>query len=787
MYKKFLAVAIICAIMVGMFPVPIAAVSPPAPLHLIDFSDARMAAYDAYLHAGAQVSMERVAGFARSGSHSMRLTNTTGNFTSGEGNFLRFDLPQPFTYGGEYEVSWWVYIPEDRNPDKTTIPGGGLVLNSVFGSADHQPTNATDLNSTTPMGEWVQFTTNFRVDDNTGDVEHLIFRFRVNEPYRVPSVWYIDGITVNFLGVPEVLNWDLSLPSIYEAFAGRFLFGNIWSSTAQMGDVATHNMFLHHYNSVTASNHHKVSFLLGNEANEWNWNFAQADAIVDWAEENDLAMVFHTLLWHTQSRPWLTNVPGTTEPLTRAEAIENMHRYISTVASRYSGRIRSWDVVNEAIVPQGSWCGDWRNHARRAGVGVYLDRADHSQWYDAFANGADVDAGECGTDYIFYAFRFARIYDPFAVLYYNDYNEFQATKRDAIANMVEEINERWRDDPLYDGRLLIEGIGMQAHYDLRNWPSNVGQVRQALERFVATGAVVSITELNVYLNNGGINPTPENLPTLFVEQATRYRQLFHLFSEFSDYIERVTMFIWVDLPAQEGAWRRWPHSQHPALFDLDRQAKPAFFAVLEAVETATPNELIAPGISQNLRSGLVAGQNNHFAAQMLAVQNGHAPVLWSVAEGALPPGLELIATTGVVKGTPTANGEFTFTAAAENVAGRGTREFTFLVQNGVATITAAEYPPEPPAPLPPQRRPLVVADEVIGRPGEPVQIPNDTMREQPSDEADSDDDSDVDDADDADNTDEDSQDNVGIVIAVVLGIAVVVAGAAFLVIRSRSK
>ena len=504
------------------------------------------------------------------------------------------------------------------------------------------------------------------------------------------------------------LNWDLTLPSLAEAFNERFQMGNIWSNRGQMGDRVTFDMFNHHYNTVTASNHHKVSFLLSGQPNNWTFDFNLADAIVDWAEDNDLAMVGHTLVWHSQSQPWLTNLSGG-QVRTRAEAIENMHRYISEVAGRYRGRMYSWDVVNEVIyVRGGTWWGqnpDWRAHLRRYGRNL---NHTHTLWYDAFANGAVGD--ECGSDYIFYAFRFARIYDPYAILYYNDYNTFAGVKREAIAQMVEQINERWTADPLYDGRLLIEGIGMQGHYNLRNWPANVGYVRTAIERFIRTGARVSVTELNVYLEGGGIVPTDDLLPELFEEQARRYYELFELFLEFSDYIPRVTSFIWVDLPAQQGAWRRWPHSQHPALFDIERQAKPAFHAVLRTLENAPPANISIPEVVTPHIPIAEAGQP--FSAGLNAVQNNHAPIRWHVESGELPNGLRLIAATGAIIGTPTEEGQFNFTVAAENALGRGYRQFTMAVGQQYYVPTQPEEPEYVPA--------QPAADEALYVPAEPA-------------------------------------------------------------------
>lgn len=232
---------------------------------------------------------------------------------------------------------------------------------------------------------------------------------------------------------------------------------------------------------------------------------------------------------------------------------------------------------------------------------------------------------------------------------------------------------------------------MQSHYNLRNWPGNMRVVRDAIERFIATGARISITELNVYLEGGGIVPTDDALPELFVEQATRYSQLFNMYLNFADYIERVTFFIWQDLPAQQGAWRRWPHSQHPALFDLNRQAKPAFHAVIEAAEDRTAN-ISVPFVNPDY---LLGEHPERFAIQLSVTQNNFAPVLWRVESGQLPPGLELIPTTGVIMGNFETSGDYSFTIAAENARGYGMRIFTIRASGDEVTVTADRYPLEP--------------------------------------------------------------------------------------------
>lgn len=460
--------------------------------------------------------------------------------------------------------------------------------------------------------------------------------------------------------------WDLSAPSLAQSFAQHFLFGNIWSTASNLDSFNTHDGFLHHFNAVTAENNHKVDTIARNRG---TWTFDTADFIVNWAEENNLAMIGHTLVWHSQSPPWLTTEPGGTEPLTRAEAIENMHLYISTVAGRYAGRMYAWDVVNEAIwgVDGSSWRRnpDWRAYMRQAGQGLEAER--QSQWYNAFANGAADD--ECGSDFIYYAFRFARIYDPFAILYYNDYNDHVPGKRDAIAQMVVQINERWQDDPLYDGRLLIEGIGMQAHYSIRGWMTEPHHVRDAIELYITTGARISITELDITIGGNHQNPATAT-PELFEEQAARFGLLMSWYLEFSDYIERVTLWGLAD----HHSWIRWGY---PLLFDANFQTKPAFYAIMDALENAPAPNISVPAITtENIPNGR---NGTDFAYQLTATQNNFVPVRWSVTDSELPPGLRLVSATGVILGTPTQSGSFSFTVTAENAAGGGTRELTITV------------------------------------------------------------------------------------------------------------
>ncbi|MCL1862732.1 MAG: endo-1,4-beta-xylanase [Defluviitaleaceae bacterium] len=538
---------------------------------------------------GAQVNAERVTDFGQDDDYSLRLTNTTGNYTSGDGNFFRFDLPEQLVQGGTYVVSWWVYIPRDRNPDKETIPGGGINFNGIFGSNAHQPTNDRDLNTTTAMDSWVNFTSEFTLDHHSGDVDFIIFRFRVNEPERVPTVWYIDNIRIYELGVQEhfIPEWNTDLPSLAARWQDYFVLGNIMEpAIIRDNPRGVVEMFLHHYGSVTAENAMKVDSISGGglqATRPSSLNLGGARAVVNFAEQNDLYMVGHTLVWHSQSAPWLYLNPAGGYH-TRADAKENMRWFIEQYAGYFEGRIDAWDVTNEVFTNGG---GANRAAESPEGSPVYdvgtWQRAlrNNVPWYHAFANGADFEAGERAYDYIYYAFVFARRYAPSALLIYNDFNEESPHKRNAMANMTEELNERWHADsvnnPAYGnpshtdyGRLLIEVIGMQAHY---NVGTNMEHIRLAIERFIETGARIHVTELDIHFS-GHVEADGSMTPAVQERQADMFAQLFRWYREFSDYIDRVTIWGRDDSTS-------WRSLNAPTHFDRLYRPKAAFWAIYD--------------------------------------------------------------------------------------------------------------------------------------------------------------------------------------------------------------
>lgn len=328
------------------------------------------------------------------------------------------------------------------------------------------------------------------------------------------------------------------VPMLKDVYADYFRIGFAANSTFWLDEH-----LLGHFNSVTSENNMKWEAL---QPRPGVFRFVGADALVDYAERNGIEVIGHTLVWHSQTPDWVfEDEKG--NPLSREELLERMENHIKTVVGRYKGRIKGWDVVNEAI-EYNSETGKWELR--------------DSKWRQII-----------GDDFIEYAFRFAHEADPDAELYYNDYNSTDPGKRDAIYNLVK---------GLLDKGLRVDGIGMQGHWEIDS-PSET-RIREAIEKYSSLGVKVHITELDlsVYSWNDRANRYADGLPEeVAARQAERYSTIFRIFKEYAPVIERVTFWGVRDSNSWKNNFPVPGRKDYPLLFDKDGQPKPAFWAVLD--------------------------------------------------------------------------------------------------------------------------------------------------------------------------------------------------------------
>jgi endo-1,4-beta-xylanase len=278
------------------------------------------------------------------------------------------------------------------------------------------------------------------------------------------------------------------------------------------------------------------------------YTFDAADRYVQFGVDRQMEVVGHNLVWHSQTGAWVfQGADG--KPADRETLLARMRDHIRTVVGRYKGRIRGWDVVNEAIDEDGSM----RKSPWQVGI---------------------------GDDYVAKAFEFAHQADPDAELYYNDFNLEKPAKRAGVIKLVKDLRVR---------QLRIDGIGNQAHWRL-DTPS-IDEIDTALVELHATGLKVMYSELDINLlpnaprgaDPAEANPYANGLPDTVQQQlAKRYADVFAVFLKHRDAVTRVTFWGLSDADS----WLNRGRMNFPLLWDRQRQPKPAFNAVVETLRNA---------------------------------------------------------------------------------------------------------------------------------------------------------------------------------------------------------
>ena len=189
------------------------------------------------------------------------------------------------------------------------------------------------------------------------------------------------------------------------------------------------------------------------------YRFEKADALIDFARQNNIQLRGHTLAWYGAMPAWTSEIDN------RAEAERELIDHIETVMSRYLGAIPSWDVVNEQLV-------DWPEDESSLRPSIWTRRM--------------------GIDYLPIALRTAASIDPDTQLVINEYDiEFAgarfAARRKALIRLLRSLRDR--DVPLH-------AVGLQAHLFADRSIDRDG-LQALLAEIVALKLDILITELDV--------------------------------------------------------------------------------------------------------------------------------------------------------------------------------------------------------------------------------------------------------------------------------------------------
>ncbi len=201
-----------------------------------------------------------------------------------------------------------------------------------------------------------------------------------------------------------------------------------------------------------------------------SYDFAKFDEMMVYADSKNLPMRGHNLLWH---RPewmpgWLENYDFGTRPASEAERILTEH--ITKLCTRYRGRIKSYDVVNETVLGDGSFSSTAISRAM-GGTTQLLDLA----------------------------FRTARAQAPDAQLVYNDYMSWEPGNEGHRAGVLRLL------DGFKARGVPVDALGIQAHISVHNYdpasgnsgPRQETEWRKFLDEVTGMGYDLLITELDV--------------------------------------------------------------------------------------------------------------------------------------------------------------------------------------------------------------------------------------------------------------------------------------------------
>jgi endo-1,4-beta-xylanase len=275
--------------------------------------------------------------------------------------------------------------------------------------------------------------------------------------------------------------------------------------------------------------------------------FEAADELMAFAAKHGMKVRGHNLCWHNQLPAWFA---GT---VTKENARKILTDHIMTVAGRYKGKMQSWDVVNEAVLPK-----DGRPDGLR-----------RSPWMELL-----------GPDYIEIAFRAARVADPHALLTYNDYdveydNAEQEERREIILRLLRRLK---------GSGVPLDAVGIQAHIKAAA-SSTIGKgLRDFMASVRAMGLQIFITEMDVNEDD-----------LAFDEVARRDHAIAEVYAQFLDVVlaEPAAKAVLTWGVSDSHTWlnggpthqRKQPHRPQRALpFDDAYQPTEAFFAMRDSFD-----------------------------------------------------------------------------------------------------------------------------------------------------------------------------------------------------------
>lgn len=283
------------------------------------------------------------------------------------------------------------------------------------------------------------------------------------------------------------------------------------------------------------------------ERQENNFDFSAGDLIVNFAIAHRQRVHGHTLIWQHALPDWVKSFSGD------STAWEHLFKtHIESVVAHYKGKVKSWDVVNEAIDDNDGTLVNADKYGPGSG----------SLWRQ-----------HLGPDYIVRAFKYAHEADPDALLFYNDYGNdnggWNSTKLNSVLAIINSIKKSGG---------TISGVGIQMHISLTTENKNIAD---CLKQFAATGLLIHISELDISVN-------PSNAPgfsftdALKKQQADKYQFIAAIYKTSVPKAQQYGITTWEFCDAYNETYLSGK-TDYRLLYDSDYQKKPSYYGYFKGL------------------------------------------------------------------------------------------------------------------------------------------------------------------------------------------------------------
>ncbi len=237
-----------------------------------------------------------------------------------------------------------------------------------------------------------------------------------------------------------------------------------------------------------------------------------------------------------------------------------MKKYITNTIKHYSGKIKTWDVVNEPFTDRGQL-------RTPSTYTIPAANANNQFLYAQYIGSNAYDQN----NYVLKAFQYAKAADPAVITFINDYNlEYSRAKVDSMKALVMFINK---------SGALVDGVGTQMHITLATTQANIDY---AFTTLASTGLKVRISELDIALNpTKTASYTPD--AAALASQAAMYKYVVQSYLKNVPAAQRYGITIWG--VTDTDSWLNTASApDYPLLFDKMYTKKPAYTGFIQGLQ-----------------------------------------------------------------------------------------------------------------------------------------------------------------------------------------------------------